>query len=137
MSRRLRGTNTAKELSPSLRLLNGTPGWHVLDQDEQEWLDQGDEEPMGNDLMRMSVVMGERIIKPLYILVERWEHKRYGTGKRRWQTDFTEAERKHISIWHIRLRAYYLITGCPIRGVRMKTSTLQLLRRAAFFISEV
>ena len=77
------------------------------------------------------------IIRSLFVIVEGYDKKQHGRVKRRWLTEFTDAERKIVSAWYARLYTYYLRSGIPNTGVRMSLTTLTTLRKAANFFAEV
>ena len=78
---------------------------------------------------------GEKKISPLFVIVEMWDHKRYGRGKREYNETFTEKERKVIGKYHTYLYDWYLRTGIPASGVKMSLTTYDLLCRAANFFA--
>ncbi len=83
----------------------------------------------------IQTVMGPDIIRPLFVIVECYDHKKNGRVKRKWLEQFDERERKIVSAWYLKLYAYYLRTGIPIGGVPMLMSTLDVLRKAANFFA--
>lgn len=89
------------------------------------------------DRVRVSIKLGESYIRPLFVIVECYDHKKYGRGKREYMRQFSEKERKTISHWYGRLYDYYLRRGIPVDGVDMMPSTLELLRRAADFFASL
>lgn len=80
---------------------------------------------------------GESYIKPLFVIVEMYDRKSYGKGKREYQKRFTEAERKVINRYYSRLYDWYLRTGIPCNGVVMSPATLELLQRASNFFASL
>jgi hypothetical protein len=80
---------------------------------------------------------GEEHIKPLFVIVECWEHKRYGHGKRAWLKEFTEQERRTITRYHSHLYTFCMRTGIPRQGVRMSLLTFALLQRAANLFASI
>lgn len=85
--------------------------------------------------VNLNVVLGAEVIRPLFVIVECYDHKKYGRGKREWLKQFNEEERKIISSWYLRLYAMHLKTGIPVEGVQMKMKTLGILQRAANFFA--
>ena len=86
-------------------------------------------------LVRLRV--GEEHIRPLFVIVEMYARKQYGRGRRAWENQFSQTERKIISRWYGRLYDYYLRTGMPRQGVEMMPGTLELLQRAANFFASL
>lgn len=77
----------------------------------------------------------ERLIN-YKVIVEMWEHKKYGRVKRRWTEEFTETERAKIGRYHTKFFKWALRTGTPTR-VLMKAESIQLLVRAVNFFAAV
>jgi hypothetical protein len=82
-------------------------------------------------------VFGEEYIKPLFVIVECWDHRKTGRTGREYKSQFTDQERKKIARWHTHLYTFYLRTGIPISGVQMSMQTYGLLRRAADFFASI
>jgi len=66
------------------------------------------------------------------IVVEMWDHKRYGRGKRAWLKEFNEAERKKAGSLHSRFYGYYMRTGVP-RHVVLSVDTIHFIKRLVNF----
>lgn len=69
------------------------------------------------------------------IIVEAWEKKKVGRHKRRWEAEFTQAERNKIASYHGRFYRWYLVTGTP-RRIQIQPKTIELLQRAVNFFAE-
>lgn len=70
------------------------------------------------------------------IIVQAWEWKRYGRGRRRWLSTFTEAERDKIGKWQARFSRWYLVEGTP-RRVALSFESLSLLKKAVEFFATI
>lgn len=70
------------------------------------------------------------------VIVESWEKKNYGRGKKAYLKEFTEKERKTLSRWHTTFYGWHLRTGTPLRAC-VDLKTLPLLRRACSFFATV
>lgn len=71
------------------------------------------------------------------VIVEAWDRlKGSGSKRRRYQAEFTEAERKLISSYYRKFYRWYLVTGTPDK-VMLSLDTLNLLQRAVNFFAEV
>lgn len=99
-------------------------------------LDEYDVLPDGVNI-RVAVRFGPDYIKPLFVIVEMYDHKGYGRGKREYLKQFSDKERKVISAYYSKLYGWYLRTGIPRNGVEMKMSTYKLLCRAANFFASL
>lgn len=95
------------------------------------------EEELKPDSVKVVTRFGASYIRPLFVIVETYDHKSYGRGKREYLKQFTEAERKVISKWYGRLYDCYLRRGIPFSGVEMAPGTLALLQRAANFFASI
>lgn len=69
------------------------------------------------------------------LIVESWSKKQSGRQKRRWQAEFTPAERRTLQKYYGKFYDWYLRTGTP-RRVSLRLGTLQLLLRAVAFFAE-
>lgn len=98
----------------------------------EEWDDENLPEVSDVSLI---ILFGEQRIKPLFVIVEMWDHKNYGRGKREYLKNFDGKERKIIGKYHTSLYTWYLRTGIPRGGVRMSLKTYDLLERAANFFA--
>lgn len=99
-------------------------------------------EPLETDLapvddIKIQVRFGNKYIQPFYIIVETYEHKNYGRGKRLYLQEFTKQERRIISEYHAKLYKWFMRTGVPVEGVVMKLKTYSLLQRASNFFSDI
>lgn len=81
-------------------------------------------------------VSGERFRRMVEfpVLVENWDKRKSGRGRRAWMREFTETERRKIARYYGRFYRWYLVTGTP-RQVVLRIPTLQLLKRACHFFA--
>lgn len=77
---------------------------------------------------------GDEIAKYSGVIVEMWEHKNYGRGKRAYLAEFDETERRTISTLHTRAYNWYMRHGYP-EYVEMSASNFAILVRAANFFA--
>lgn len=70
------------------------------------------------------------------VIVEAWDHKNYGRGKRGWLTTFDENERKLISSYYAKFYKWYFVKGTP-RKVTCRLKTVNLLQRAVNFFATI
>ena len=63
------------------------------------------------------------------VIVECWDHKNYGKGKRIWMKSFTEKERKKLHNIYPRLYRWCLVKGTP-EWTRMTMETYQFIQKA-------
>lgn len=110
-------------LPPSARSFYGPP------YDESESLKP--------DEVRLIVRLGESYIKPFYVIVEMYDKKGFGRGKRLYNRTFTESERKVISSYYGKLYDWFLRRGIPHEGVEMSMTTYTILQRAANFFASL
>jgi len=89
-----------------------------------------------NDVEVRLVFSGKAITR-LYVIVEAYDHKKYGRGKREYLKTFTERERRTISKYYTKLYRWYFVTGVPRSGVVMKGKTYDLLCRTANFFASI
>lgn len=94
-------------------------------------------EPLEGSEVRLETRFGPDYIKPLFVIVECYDHKNHGRGKREYLKQFTKDERAVISRYYGRLYDWYLRRGIPVNGVAMRPSTLELLQRAASFFASI
>lgn len=87
-------------------------------------------------LFRLLTAFSGEVAKHWYVIVETYDHKNYGKGKRSYLSQFTEAERKTISEWYPKLYGWYLRTGCP-EQIIMSIKTYDLLNQAANFFASI
>ena len=84
--------------------------------------------------VRTFTVIGEQLIKRLFVIVEVREGHGLGMmAKRRLKEQFTNEERNVLSRWYLRIYAYMLRTGIPYNGVKMSIGTYQTLCKFADF----
>ena len=76
-------------------------------------------------------------IQPLFVIVEQYEKKRYGRVKREYLARYNEAERKTISRYYGKLYDWYLRSGIPHDGVKMRPATYALLADVANFFASI
>ena len=95
------------------------------------------EESVKPNSITLMPVFGENYIKRLFVIVETYEHKNYGRGKREYMKQFTKSERKTISKYYAKIYRWYLVTGIPHNGVRMSLNTYELLCRASDFFATI
>ncbi|MBS1722504.1 MAG: hypothetical protein JSS66_05795 [Armatimonadetes bacterium] len=105
---------------------------------EQDGLDyvtgEGNEDLTG---VKLVMLWGEMYLRQLFVIAEMYEKKKFGRVKRRYLAEFDEAERAVISKWYLRIYAWYLVTGIPVKGVRMTPKTYGTLLKAANFFATV
>lgn len=87
--------------------------------------------------IKLQTIFGETYIKPLFVIVEMYDRKKYGKAKKEYEKEFTEKERRVIASYQTYLRRWYLQTGIPRKGVPMKLETYDLLVRAANFFGSI
>lgn len=92
-------------------------------------------EPVDN--IKIQVRFGQKYIQPFYVIVETYDHKNYGKGKRLYSQEFTKQERRVISDYHAKLYKWFMRTGVPVEGVVIKPSTYALLQRASNFFATI
>lgn len=112
--------------------------WRDLNPDHSQGYEDLDE-PEHNSPTRPSVVIlwpGNTIARFTGVIVESWEHKNYGRGKRAYHAEFTEPERKKLIKLHTRAYGWVLRTGHPNK-IMMTQSTFNLLQRAANFFASI
>ena len=83
------------------------------------------------------LVVGGDIVKNWFVIVTMWDKKSYGRVKREYLKEFDEAERAKIAEIYKRCYSWYLRTGIPHNGVRMKHKTYKLASRAANFFGSI
>lgn len=79
---------------------------------------------------------GSEIARYTGVIVEAWEHKHYGRGKRAYLKEFTEKEREKIGQLHTKAYQWVLRTGHP-GHIQMSPDTHNLLVRAANFFATI
>lgn len=99
-----------------------------------------DIEEMGNikPVTMQPVFSGDEFLRQIDypVIVESWEKRRFGRGKRKWMAEFTEAERQTIAKYQTKFYRWYLVTGKPDR-VMIRLKTLHLLQRAVAFFASI
>jgi hypothetical protein len=103
---------------------------------QDRYAEEADYEPEVHDVA-LVVIFGELKLKRLLVIAETWDHKNFGRGKREYYKTFTEPERRIIARWHPNIYNWYLRTGIPHKGVRMKLGVYALLCRAANFFATI
>jgi hypothetical protein len=104
--------------------------WHEQDIDDGETR-------VAPDGIKLVTKFGRDYIAQFQVIVECYDHKKYGRGKREWMKTFTESERKLISSYYGKLYNWFMKRGIPYEGVEMKLSTYNLLCRAADFFASI
>lgn len=123
----------------------GGPGEPLMTQilsDRTPWL--GTEEAMDyvegkEDVTDVKIItlFGENKLKRLAVIVEMYDKKEYGRVRREYLKSFTEAERKVMSSWYLKIYAWFMRSGVPRGGVRMSFQTYHTLCRFADFFATV
>lgn len=85
--------------------------------------------------VRIMFVYNDSVIRKLFVIVERWNHRLSGKCKREYHKQFTEKERKKIAQVQTKLHRWYLVTGIPANGVTFHPGTMKLMIRAANFFA--
>lgn len=75
-----------------------------------------------------------RKVVPYPVIVEAWDHRLHGSGRRRYHAEFAKEERKTIGRWQTQFREWYLRSSTPLRVI-VDLPTLALLRRAVDFFA--
>lgn len=84
--------------------------------------------------LKLVTMFGAELLRPLFVIVEAREGRGLSMSqKREYLRRFSDAERKLLSRWYLKIYAWYLRTGIPVNGVRMTVGTYQTLRRFADF----
>jgi hypothetical protein len=87
--------------------------------------------------VKLIALFGEDPLKRLFVIAERTENGVTGRVRRELEAQFTKAERKVLSNWRLRIRAWLLLTGVPRNGVRMAPSTYGTLCKFADFFASI
>jgi hypothetical protein len=66
-----------------------------------------------------------------------YDKKEYGRANRAYLSQFTEAERKVMSAWYLKIYAWFMRSGIPRGGVRMSIKTYHTLCRFADFFATI
>jgi len=73
---------------------------------------------------------------PFPVIVERWEKKNFGQGKREYYKEFNDKERRTLAAYYPRFYKWYLVKGTPEKcAFAMKN--LELLNRAGNFFASI
>lgn len=90
------------------------------------------------DFELLPVMLGEtfRRIVQYPVIVESWEKAKFGRGKREWEKQFNQAERRKIASYHGRFHRWHLVSGTPDH-VSLQLGTLRLLIRAVQFFATI
>ena len=70
-------------------------------------------------------------------MVESWDKKNFGKGKRKWLAEFDEGERKYLSAMYKRFYKWYLMTGPPQTFTFRNIKNLELIQRAINFFASI
>lgn len=118
----------------SVNIANATFVAH-LSEESMDYI-RGEE---GGDVrgVKLIALFGEEPLRRLFVIAERTENGVHGRVRRQLDAQFTKAERKVLSNWRLRIRAWLLLTGVPRNGVRMAPSTYGTLCKFADFFASV
>jgi len=108
-------------------------GWYVHWETEEA----DDDYPIDENKIHIMFRFGSNYIKRLFVIVETYDHKGYGRGKREYLKQFSKKERNIISHYYGKIYRWYLVKGIPHQGVVMKPETYALLCRAADFFATI
>lgn len=75
----------------------------------------------------------EMITPHAAVMVECWDHKRYGRVKRAYLKEFTDAERAALGKLHTRAWRWIMQRGTPDRVIMSARNYTLLTRAASFF----
>ena len=106
-----------------------------LDHIDLDFVDMSEDEYPPTQRLEFRLYCPPNKIQPFFVIVEMWDHKSYGRGKRLWLETFTPKERGKINRWYRRLYRWYLVTGTPVKGTQMHPTTYVLLQKAANFFA--
>lgn len=97
-----------------------------------------DEIPTGAGMTLLPVFSGAAFLRHVNypVIVEMWEKRKAGRVRRRWEAEFTPAERNSIARQYAKFYRWHLVTGTPEK-VSLQLRTLQLLQRAVAFFATV
>ncbi len=70
------------------------------------------------------------------VIVESWDKKNFGRGKRRWLAEFTEEERKIIEEWHKHFHSWHIRHGRRFR-VKCRMHLIPILQKACNFFARI
>lgn len=88
------------------------------------------------DISLVTFISGDLVKRYTGVLVEGWEHAKFGRGRRLYQLEFKPHEREALRRLYNRAYGWVLRTGHPKR-VRMSVNTYRLLVRAAEFFAQI
>lgn len=94
-----------------------------------------DNEPLGPNEIKLRLVLGSNHISRLFVIVEMYDRKSFGRGKRQYMKMFSKKERQVISRYYGKLYRWYLVKGIPAGGVTMSAGVYQTLIKAANFFA--
>ena len=123
-------------VSTMTQIINGGNDFY-LDDEARNYIEHGADSQKEVRGIELRTVVGADVIKPMFVIVETYDHKKYGKGKREYLKTFDAEERKVISSWYLRLYAFYLRTGIPVTGVQMSINHLKILQRASNFFATI
>jgi hypothetical protein len=88
--------------------------------------------------MRLAVELNREEINDLQtpVVVESWDHRTYGKGKRVWLSEFSEKERAKAGILYNMFYGWYLRTGVPDRKT-FRPETIHFIKRLVCFFSGI
>jgi hypothetical protein len=73
---------------------------------------------------------------PYPVIVECWEKKATGPGKRKYYAEFNEKERMSIGMYYPKFRKWYLVTGVP-DSCTFLAKNLPVLQKAGNFFANL
>lgn len=116
---------------------NPMPLWDLLDSKGSiDYYPDSDYDERTQPEIKVRTFFNGKVVKNWFVIVETWDHKRYGKGKREYLKEFTEKERAIIGRYHTLLYNWYLRTGTP-REVCMSFATYNLMNQAANFFATI
>lgn len=71
------------------------------------------------------------------VIVERWDKRREGKGRRRWLAEFTEPERNLLARYCTLFYKWYLVSGAPEEFTFRRLTTIELIRKASAFFASI
>lgn len=86
---------------------------------------------------KVITLFGETKLRRLGVIVEMYDKKEFGRTRREYLKQFTEAERKVMSAWYLKIYAWFMRSGIPRGGVRMSIQTYHTLCRFSDFFATV
>lgn len=73
---------------------------------------------------------------PYGVIVENWDKRLFGKGKRRYNEEFTHREIMSISAYYSRFYKWYLVKGVPAHSTFL-IRNIELLKRAGNFFASL